>query len=352
MAVKGKYASTENANILSDWIRRRGISATRSDYKNMMETQRTDNSTELSMRSLCLALDDCYWIHKEKSDLKWENVNYYDNITPKMLKIRIFPSKSEDNENYDPDFCAGGNLPKGWLHNGKNWLLLKEATPEYKLEPYNEVIASKFMKENKIEHISYSKRKIKEKQVSVCNCRTSNSLEYLPAQFVLEQDTGWKINPYRSFISTCKKHGITDAKQKIDEMIAVDFLISNADRHDCNFGILRNPDTLQWVSLMPLFDHGNSLFLTTYNLSIIKDLDSYCKWRKIGNLKMLNDISYPEWYSGARAKKLLDIIDYAYGNNTEIKISRKDKIISLTKNRLNYFDKYVKTLHTEKPGNQ
>jgi hypothetical protein len=43
-------------------------------------------------------------------------------------------------------------------------------------------------------------------------------------------------------------------------MIMIDFITTNADRHWDNFGILRDPDTLKFVSMAPIYDNGNSMF--------------------------------------------------------------------------------------------
>ena len=42
-------------------------------------------------------------------------------------------------------------------------------------------------------------------------------------------------------------------------MIVLDYLMLNSDRHLNNFGVLRNPDTLQLESCIPIFDTGSGL---------------------------------------------------------------------------------------------
>lgn len=46
----------------------------------------------------------------------------------------------------------------------------------------------------------------------------------------------------------------------MDVMLCIDFLVANSDRHLNNFGILRDTRSLQWKSMTPVFDSGNSLF--------------------------------------------------------------------------------------------
>lgn len=56
-------------------------------------------------------------------------------------------------------------------------------------------------------------------------------------------------------------------------MILSDFLFTNVDRHLLNFGILRDPDTLNFVKPAPLFDTGNSMFYNRkYNPNTILDI--------------------------------------------------------------------------------
>jgi hypothetical protein len=54
--------------------------------------------------------------------------------------------------------------------------------------------------------------------------------------------------------------GIKDARRRIDMMLALDFIIANDDRHNNNFGLIRNANTLEWLSVAPIFDSGHSMW--------------------------------------------------------------------------------------------
>ena len=45
----------------------------------------------------------------------------------------------------------------------------------------------------------------------------------------------------------------------LDYQAMLDFVISNTDRHLSNFGILRDPNSLAFISMAPIFDNGNSM---------------------------------------------------------------------------------------------
>jgi hypothetical protein len=74
------------------------------------------------------------------------------------------------------------------------------------------------------------------------------------------------IPPLEHFLHCCRQLGIPDMEQSIHQMLTVDFLIANTDRHYNNFGAVRNPDTLAWLGAAPIFDSGTSLW---YNQSSI-----------------------------------------------------------------------------------
>ena len=54
----------------------------------------------------------------------------------------------------------------------------------------------------------------------------------------------------------CEALGIRDA---VDRMIVLDYLIVNGDRHQNNFGVVRNADTLEYLGAAPIYDSGTSL---------------------------------------------------------------------------------------------
>lgn len=48
-------------------------------------------------------------------------------------------------------------------------------------------------------------------------------------------------------------------KKELNQMIVFDILIGNTDRHEKNFGIIRDAETLEILKFAPLFDSGSCL---------------------------------------------------------------------------------------------
>ena len=53
---------------------------------------------------------------------------------------------------------------------------------------------------------------------------------------------------------------IENIEKQLCQMLTVDCIIANSDRHFNNFGFIRNADTLEWEGLAPVYDTGTSLF--------------------------------------------------------------------------------------------
>ena len=66
-------------------------------------------------------------------------------------------------------------------------------------------------------------------------------------------------NSYLHFVNICQSSGI-DIVPMLDRMIVFDYIIANEDRHFGNFGLLRDPETLEWIGTAPIFDNGTSLW--------------------------------------------------------------------------------------------
>ena len=139
-------------------------------------------------------------------------------------------------------------------------------------EPFNEVIASKILNELSIRCVNYElKRTIKGIPYCECECASDNEMEYINARYIFNMEHINRKDQYQHYIDICESQGLFNIKKDVDDMLSIDLLIGNVDRHSGNFGILRNYETLEWVKTFPIFDNGNSLFHDMAN----SDIDSF-----------------------------------------------------------------------------
>lgn len=69
---------------------------------------------------------------------------------------------------------------------------------------------------------------------------------------------------YEKYVQILEKNGIADAREQMENMLVLDFLIMNEDRHLNNFGVIRDVRTLEWLKAMPIFDNGQALNVLSY----------------------------------------------------------------------------------------
>ena len=139
-----------------------------------------------------------------------------------------------------------------------------------------------------------------------------------------------------------QKKGVHNAKLKIDEMLALDFIIGNEDRHRGNFGIIRNADSLEWLKIAPIFDNGNCLFYDRDNDDIeYFGVDSLGKAFGDSNRLCLNYIDSSDWYCSTDREKIIDIVRCFLSNNERLKSERIDKITNIFKERIDIFEKAI-----------
>jgi len=190
------------------------------------------------------------------------------------------------------------------------------------------------MDEYGITNVKYDQKWTKKENLpySICKCMCDNNIEYLNASWVFS-NIDFSLRNYENYEKICIVNGIKDAKERIDEMLIIDFLIGNNDRHLGNYGILRDSNNLKWLSINPVFDNGNSFF-HDMNDEDIKyfEINTFSKAFKDKNQNNLEYINYPKWYSNKKSK-ISEIIEQGLKPNK--KLSNK---------RIDIFEKIIKSL--------
>jgi hypothetical protein len=130
--------------------------------------------------------------------------------------------------------------------------LLKGGSGETRQEPYNEVIATKIMERLGIPHVPYTLMEQEGYPCSVCENLISPQTELITAWYVMQTSKKRNhVSVYQHYVNCCEALGIPGIVEALDQMMVVDYLIANEDRHQNNFGVIRNSDTLEWLAPAP-----------------------------------------------------------------------------------------------------
>lgn len=310
---------------LRKWLSTRSIPKTRKNLPILLEQAGVETADALSLKSLGLNLSDQYWFKPENSNIKWSEVNLFEND---FLPQR-FSATNEINtaSSYSPDVSSNGELSKFWLIKNGERYLYKESTAPYYQQNYNEVFASKLLAKMDIQHVDYDFDKIGKITYSICKTFITPDTEYVPALYI--KDVLPKTNNennYMHFVRCMNELKIPCNQKQLDVMLTFDYLINNADRHFGNFGFIRDVNTLQFKGIAPLFDQGNSLWYQSQKMDMIlseQEAKPFAMTHE-RQLKMLTKFNLP---IEKLSKNFIEsTIDKIYSFNCHMEAERLEKL--------------------------
>ena len=100
----------------NDWWRDRSIPASRSGVREALESLGMADTKMLLVRCYGLSLSDQYWICPAGTELRWEDINFFQNDFSEDIGDVLFGErKKKDALNFSsPDSTSDGNLKKRW----------------------------------------------------------------------------------------------------------------------------------------------------------------------------------------------------------------------------------------------
>lgn len=260
----------QSATALKTWWARRAVPITQAHVNRLLEKMNKTNQAFLT-DNLGLSMTDHYWICPVGIHLEWGQINFYENDFLDGFADQMFSEQANPNISERVPGCSSqGDLIKKWLVQDGKRFLMKGNTGNFSQQSLNEVLATEIHKRQAQQpYVEYKvvPHPTEDQLCCISEAFTSEKLEFIPAIDVINsQKKRNEISYYEHFISICEQHGLKteQVREFLEYMILTDFIISNTDRHLNNFGILRDGDTLEFVSMAPIFDSGNSMFFDKY----------------------------------------------------------------------------------------
>ena len=254
--------------ILSNWFKGRGIPLWRDDLDLLLSKLNISAPAELLDKAFGLSLSDQYWIKPYDSKIEYKDINFFEHdFNDAEFTDATFSNSTETSTKISlisPNNTTDGRLKKTWIIEEDKRYLLKGGYKNEVLQPFNEVLSSMISSRLGFNHVTYTLEVIKDKVVSKCECFINENTELVSAYQILYNSCD-KDNAYETYISLLEKHGIKDARGSLEDMFILDYIMLNEDRHLNNFGIIRDVQTLNWISTAPIFDTGESLNIIDYS---------------------------------------------------------------------------------------
>jgi hypothetical protein len=337
--------NTLDKHTIKEWWKGRTIPASRERLKDFLDKFDMHFPQELLEKSFGLSLSDQYWICPIKEDLKWKDINFFQNDFSEDVGNILFGSIDLDDEAninavslISPDNTSDGMLKKKWkIINGKRCLIKGGNT--FNQEVANEVLASMICDKLGIPYTKYWLEKLDGKYYCACEDFITPDTELVTAWHIkslIKKDNS--ISDYDSFIKKCEELEIKDIRLRIDQMLVLDFIIANIDRHYNNFGLIRDVNTLKWLGFVPIYDSGSSMWSnnTTIEINPTSDKIESKPFRKFQNkqIELVRDFSWLDLSKlDGIEKDYKDILDKVLGND-EDSIRRIERLCIALKKRI------------------
>lgn len=239
---------------INDWIDGRQIAKHRNSIEALMRKLGLTTRHDFIGMVRCLSLTDTFWMKREGEDLGWADVSLYRNPFDDVIARIAFDGTGMYGRvasPISPEFATSGSFAKCWVREDGEISLLKRGSTGYAnagFEPYSEVLAADLLAAAGVDHVPYSLARFHKKLACKCPLFTSEEVGFVSAHRFFERS--FDVDDMLEFAAA---HG---AEESFREMIVMDAVMANVDRHSGNYGFLVDNATGEVLRMAPLFDHN------------------------------------------------------------------------------------------------
>ncbi len=340
------YEKKVDRALLNHWWTGRSIPLSRSGIREALEIMDIPVPQKLVEKCMGLSLSDQYWICPFEKEVKWSDVNFFQNDFSEDVGNSLFGIRTDSMalDLMSPDNTSDGYLKKKWKIINEKRYLIKGGNGQIQQEPFNEVFATEIMKcIGDMDFVPYELIWEKEMPYSICEDFISENTELINASDIMKiEKRPNHISEYNHFLKCCDILEIPNAEESIHKMLVLDFIIANDDRHFHNFGAVRNAETLEWIGIAPIFDCGNSMWHNDpINKIEIEDVGTPSRTFKKNHKEQIKLVKSFDWLNAECLKKIPDICIQVYSQNPFMDEYRLNKLCKAMKVRVNYLEDII-----------
>ena len=254
---------------LEIWLESRAVDSHRTTSRFIKKAMGLKDKDDIStvVQVNAATITDTYWIKDINSDLAHKDVvfdeSYYMHMEAKAYSNLAYTG-SGDSLNYllytnrlhrTPEATNIGSFEKCWKFYNGNWWMYKKGD---RFQRFSEMFIYYLGLELGFNMAEYVKT---HDGIRTKDFTDNHKYNFEPAFNFLGDDDS--IESAIAKLEEIAPHTIPE----YINMIYLDALVRNFDRHTFNFGVLRDPDTGEIVSLAPNFDNNNALVSAGYERS-------------------------------------------------------------------------------------
>lgn len=239
---------------INDWIDGRQIAKHRASIEKLMRELGMTTRHDFIGMVRCLSLTDTFWLKRADEDLSWSQVSLYRNPFDDVVARIAFDGTGmygRQNSPTSPEFATSGSFAKCWVREEDRISLLKRGSEGFAnagYEPYSEILAADLLAAAGVEHVPYELVRFHGKLACKCPLFTSEDIGFVAEHRFF--DRSFDVD---DMLELAAAHGI---EERFREMVVMDAVMANTDRHSGNYGFLVDNATGDILGMAPLFDHN------------------------------------------------------------------------------------------------
>lgn len=247
---------------LDTWVQNRLSPIGRKNIQLLLKQANISSISEFLYITKAISLTDTFWINCLEHPTVWDSINPYKNKFSRVI------SEIALNCNYyggqlrspSPDYTVDGSVDKCWKRkNGKIYLYKTDGerwSSLAGLRPYCEYYATQVAEQLGLHsYVKYG--------LTVSKTHNGNIKPYAFSEIFTSEQYGYVPIAYTDFTNKPLEEVYRvlndESKLILREMLVLDSIIVNFDRHQGNYGFLFNTDNFKFKSMAPIFDNDCSL---------------------------------------------------------------------------------------------
>lgn len=258
---------------IQTWLDRRDYAKHKEHLHKWLKQWQIDTLKGFVEVTHALGLNDTLWVKKAEDNLSWENVSLYSNNFTDVAAKTAFIKDLQGLQlsSTSPEFTSEGSFEKCWGRNSSGTIMMyKKGTEGFAnsgLEPYSEFYSAQLSRIICRSALDYNLCRFKKHLVSSCVIFTDEQNGFVPIYKYLDTSKTYR---FAEIIAFLEQFGLDE---DFRDMIVLDAVILNPDRHLGNFGFIVDNDTFKIKSFAPVFDHNMALISRGMDSSIKQDTD-------------------------------------------------------------------------------
>lgn len=252
-------------NTLATWIEQRRKFSCARDVKTFFQSIGINNTLDFIEIVHCVSLHDTFWVKRSDDSIKWSDISPYSHNYSKIISTYALDGiliKDKSRNYFSPVIETDGTFPHTWIWKNNSIYFIK-AGSKYTMpasnsgrEPYSEYYAyiiAKFLGFNSVQYTIRNHKRHDGRIDVVTECKIFTSEKYGTV-------TANEINllSYEDVIAYCKNLSQKSYNTILD-MLFLDCLLLNTDRHFSNIEFFVDNETQEIIDIAPIFDNNYAM---------------------------------------------------------------------------------------------